>query len=870
MRPHPPLPTASLLALALGLSVPVAGEAAGAGDTDADGPLHVASPDWRDQVLYFVMTDRFDDGDPGNNDQGAGEYDPADPTRWQGGDLPGLARRLDYIQGLGATAVWVTPPVANLWWDAHANYGGYHGYWASDFSKVDAHLGTLADYRRLSRRLHARGMYLVQDIVLNHTGNYFAYEDGWDPADPAAHWIRYAHPAGQLAPAQWPFSQDDPRDPAQRALGAYHWTPDIRDYADPVQERDWQLGGLDDLDSESPVVRRVLRESYGGWIRDAGVDGFRVDTALYVPPEALDDLLHADDAAAPGVLAVARATGRGRFHVFGEGFAIDKPGEDKQMRRLETLMQAADGRERLPGMLNFPLYGTLGDVFARGRPTADLGYRLRRMMSVHARPYLMPTFVDNHDVDRFLAGGEVAGLEQALLALMTLPGIPTIYYGTEQGFTGQRAAMFAGGGHFDAQAPLYRYLQRAIALRRDHRLFSRGVPTVLRENAAGPGAFAYRVEGEGTQAIVVFNTAATPALLHNLDTGLPPGTRLSTWFDREAAGAAPVVDAAGRITWPLPPRAAVVWGVADAPLANVEGAAAIRLDESVGAQVPGDFEVGGTAPPGTTDLLVVVDDDLAGASVARVDASGHWRATVDTSALVDPGIEHTVVAWSRASGVASPPRAFRVRREWRVLAEVDDPAGDDRGRDGTLSYPTDPGWNAHQLDIVHVRLLGAGGALAVEVRTRAITTPWNPPNGFDHVAFTVFIELPGEAGGTEVMPLQDATLPDGMRWHRRLRAHGWSNMLTTDTGASATHEGQPVAPAASLSVDRDAATVRFELSPRALGGRNSLSGARILVATWDYDGGFRALAPAPGPFVFGGGAGGEARVMDESAVIVVP
>ncbi|QSX79338.1 alpha-amylase family glycosyl hydrolase [Agrilutibacter solisilvae] len=101
------------------------------------------SPDWRDQVVYFVMLDRFDDGDRGNNDQGGGEYDPADPARYSGGDLAGVTRRLDYIAGLGATAVWVTPPVAHQWWSRVSRYGGYHGYWAQDFSRVDPHFGTL-------------------------------------------------------------------------------------------------------------------------------------------------------------------------------------------------------------------------------------------------------------------------------------------------------------------------------------------------------------------------------------------------------------------------------------------------------------------------------------------------------------------------------------------------------------------------------------------------------------------------------------------------------------------------------------------------------------------------------------------------------
>jgi hypothetical protein len=144
--------------------------------------LHRPSPDWRDQVLYFVVTDRFADGDPRNNDQGAGEYQPGNRTRFQGGDLAGLRQRLDYIRGLGATGVWLTPPVANQWLGPGGHYGGYHGYWAEHFKQVDAHLGTLDDYRQLSHSLHQRGMVLVQDIVLNHTGDFFWYDQTRDAA----------------------------------------------------------------------------------------------------------------------------------------------------------------------------------------------------------------------------------------------------------------------------------------------------------------------------------------------------------------------------------------------------------------------------------------------------------------------------------------------------------------------------------------------------------------------------------------------------------------------------------------------------------------------------------------------------------------
>ncbi len=189
--------------------------------------LHVPSPDWRDQVLYFVMTDRFADGDPSNNDQGAGEYAPGQRSRYNGGDLQGLAQRLDYIRGLGATALWITPPVANQWLDPPGQYAGYHGYWAENFKQVDRHLGTLDDYRALSHALHSRGLHLVQDIVVNHTGNYFSYGPHWRGGDPALGYEAHALTRPVARPSQHPFDRNDPRDPAQRREGIYHWTPDV-------------------------------------------------------------------------------------------------------------------------------------------------------------------------------------------------------------------------------------------------------------------------------------------------------------------------------------------------------------------------------------------------------------------------------------------------------------------------------------------------------------------------------------------------------------------------------------------------------------------------------------------------------------------
>lgn len=849
------------------------------------GPLHVPSPDWRDQVIYFLMIDRFDDGDPSNNDQGAGEFDPADGSRFSGGDLRGVLRRLDYIRDLGATAVWVTPPVANQWLNPGASYGGYHGYWAEDFSRIDAHFGSLSDYQALSRALHGAGMYLVQDVVVNHVGDWLdcdgaATPTAAAPPPPQERCRIRPDPRGRTAPSQSPFDLNDPRQPAHRAAGVYHWTPEIADFQDRRQELDHALAGLDDLDTENQAVRDALRASYGMWIREAGVDAFRVDTAFHVPASYFADFLHVDDPEAPGIEAVARATGRGDFLSFGEGFGSDKPFADAQARKLQAYMDAPGG---LPSMINFPLYGTLGDVFSRGRPTAELAHRIGSMTTLHRDPHRMPSFIDNHDVDRFLAGGSVAGMKQALLAMLTLPGIPVIYYGTEQALTGQRTAMFAGGfgsdeDRFDPQAPMYRYLQEAIGLRRGHRLFSRGTTTVLASNAAAAGALAYRVDHGGEAALVVFNTSDRPALLDRLDTGMAGGAVLAGLFGIDGTPAPLAVAADGTVTLRLPPRSGQVWraapgsarnaGATAASAATGAGAAAvaIALDTLPSPRVAGDFIAGGTAS-GATTLELVVDGDLSRARSVPVQPGGRWAGEVRVDAMTDPAIVHRLVAYDPVTGTVSDAQEFSVDLDWQLRADVADPAGDDTGPRGDYTYPEHPSWReARPGDIRRVRAWTAGGALRFEVTLPSISTAWNPANGFDHVAITAYLQLPGLGGGAQVMPLQHADLPDEMRWHRRIRAHGWSSVLTAAEGAAAEAEGRVLEAAPGLAVDGARGTITFTLPATALDAIESLEGARLHVTTWDYDGGYRPLAGQAGPTTFGGGASGGPKVMDAATV----
>jgi glycosidase len=812
--------------------------------------LHVPSPDWRDQVIYFVLTDRFADGNPANNDQGAGEYRPGDTTRYQGGDLAGLRQRLGYIQGLGATAVWLTPPVANQWLAPGSGSDipsvGYHGYWAQHFMQVDKHLGSLADYQRLASALHRRGMYLVQDVVVNHTGNYFSYGSAWTAGDATTGYVPHTATAPVPRPSQAPFNLNDPRLPQHRAAGIYHWTPDVRDYTNAQQEHTFQMSGLDDLNTSNPVVRRALRRSYGYWIKQVGVDAFRVDTAFYVPPAYFADFMHSSDRAAPGMARVARATGRRSFAVFGEGFGIDLPGQDLQATKIESYVSPAagapTGQGLLTGMLNFPLYGAVGDVFARGHPPAELADRIQRMVRLHRNPHAMANFVDNHDVDRFLAGGSTPALQQALLAVFTLPGMPVIYYGTEQGFSQQRAAMFAGGvgadgrlntqDHLDTQAPLYRAIAGMATLRRQHRVLSRGWPRVLQADADSPGVLAWAMQmrpaspkparmpsrNQQPAALVLFNTSAARTAQAEVPTPWPAGTVLRGALKLQSGApglpADVVVGAGGRVQLALAPHSGQVWTLHEQP----------------------------------------------------------------AKALTQP--QPQPQQWLSTS--AAPA--------WQLLADLPDPAGDDVGPDPTqpYQYPSDPSYGQrHLMDLRRVRVSTAastaGAALKLDVQMSDISTVWNPANGFDHVAFTVFVELPEPPAGAAsaayptsatVMPQQNASLPAGMRWHLRLRVHGWSNALFSAVGANESNEGTPVVPGARVAVDVATRTVSFTLPGAALAGSAgapiNLAGAKVYVTTWDYDGGYRAIGPVAQPYAMGGGAPTAPKVMDASEVIVLP
>jgi glycosidase len=218
------------------------------GDGAVDGGP-VAAPDvraaWRGRSIYFVLTDRFANGDPSNDDANGYRTDLSDGSAWHGGDLKGLTEHLDYIQGMGFDALWITPVVTQ-----HHPHG-YHGYWGWDFYTVDGHLGAMADLQALVARAHGLGMKVLLDTVANHTGNY-----------------QYQAPTFPKA-------------------SLYHHNGPITDYSNQAQVETGDVSNLNDLAQENPETRQILLDHVAWLVTTTGVDGLRLDTAKHVPRDFL-------------------------------------------------------------------------------------------------------------------------------------------------------------------------------------------------------------------------------------------------------------------------------------------------------------------------------------------------------------------------------------------------------------------------------------------------------------------------------------------------------------------------------------------------------------------------------------------------------
>ncbi|HSL38525.1 MAG TPA: alpha-amylase family glycosyl hydrolase, partial [Arthrobacter sp.] len=204
--------TAALVTAAAAVVAPMPAAQA-APDPDGASAVHSLRGPVTDERFYFVMADRFNNGSTANDDGGLGPdpmvsgFDPTSKGFYNGGDLKGLREKIDYIQGLGTTSIWLTPSFKNKAVQPEDKSAGYHGYWITDFTQIDPHLGTNEELKALIDEAHARGMKVYFDIITNHTADVIGYMDDGEAKDRAAYVSKDADP--YLTAAGVPFDDRD-------------------------------------------------------------------------------------------------------------------------------------------------------------------------------------------------------------------------------------------------------------------------------------------------------------------------------------------------------------------------------------------------------------------------------------------------------------------------------------------------------------------------------------------------------------------------------------------------------------------------------------------------------------------------------------
>jgi len=604
-----------------------------------------ALPEFRSGIardrIYFVMTDRYLNGNSSNDTGGeTGSVSktgflPESISYFHGGDLAGLTGRCDAAnpddQGLarlarlGFTAVWVTPPFVQR--TTQGDSAAYHGYWFLDITRPDPHLGTTADFAAFTRCAHSLGMKVILDVVVNHTADVITFPQGTSYVTLQQRPYRTA--AGK-AFNPWSFTHGSafPRLSAQRSFAktpqaapGFVKSPSVLNDVTKYHNRgdiDWSscdtrcyldgdFSGLDDLMTEDYSVVKALADAYGSWITDFGIDGFRIDTAKHTDPYFFGRWL-------PLVNATAQAAGKRDFSSFGEVYEFDSA-------QLSEIMLD----RRLPSVLDFPFQQSVREFVTlkgTGASLAALFDTDDYYTSAASNAYGLATFLGNHDMGRigfFLRTDNQSEsahlLERDLLAhdlLYLTRGVPVEYYGDEVGMTGSgdgtdkqaRQDMFTtqvsewksepriggnpigSGSSLGESTAITRRILELSRLRTAHPALADG-SQITRYGKDGAFVVSRIDRATRTEYIVAFNTANTPSLV-----AVPTSTPNATFAPLIGQGSA-ASGSDGRVSITIPPRGTLVLKAASA-LPN-PGPPAITVKAAMDP-ITGSYRVAASVP----------------------------------------------------------------------------------------------------------------------------------------------------------------------------------------------------------------------------------------------------------------------------------
>jgi glycosidase len=450
--------------------------------------------DWRDAILYFVLVDRFADGDP-DNDAPLGLEPAAD---YQGGDLAGLRQKIEegYFEGLGVNTLWLSSPLDNAdgagaGSDGHA-YAGYHGYWPTDLDAVESRIGSEADLAAVVEAAHAHGLKVIVDYVMNH--------------------VHADSPIYQQH-ADWFWPNDN-------GAGGNCVCGDGCSWDDPDQrKRCWFTGYLPDFDFRNAAARDYSVSNAVGWAVSLGIDGFRLDAVKHIEDSWLLDLRSRLTA------ALAASGDERRLYLVGETYTGDRA----------LIKYYVSPSTMLDGQFDFPLRAALlSTILRRAGSMQDLVAFLDSNQGYYGAGAVMSTFLGNHDVPRAIHLAEDAPLfgdwddgkgrawndrpglpgsanpfqrvAVAYALLMTTPGVPLVYYGDEIGMPGagdpDNRRFMQWSGLSANQSWLRDRIAALAAIRAAHPALRRGSRSSL---GVAADVYSYRMETAGDALIVVLN-----------------------------------------------------------------------------------------------------------------------------------------------------------------------------------------------------------------------------------------------------------------------------------------------------------------------------------------------------------------------------
>lgn len=403
---------------------------------------------FQEEVFYFVLPDRFQNGDM-SNDLGAAEGDVKralsrgglDKTHkgmFHGGDLAGLTEKLPYLDNMGISAIWLTPILRNQ--AMQADSSGYHGYWILDFTEIDPHLGSNAELQNFIDQAHKRNIKVFFDIITNHTADVIKYKEchgddglGWlikDGKDCPFKSLAQLAKGDKYTPLI-PQGNEQLKTPSWlNGIDAYHNQGDSFWEGESALRGDFS--GLDDLDTESGVVVKGMIEIYKDIIDEFKPDGFRIDTVKHVNIEFWQEF-------SPALMSHAKKIGIENFFMYGEVYSFDP-------EFLSTFTQEG----KLPSVLDFAFQKSVENVLVDQQGTdvlATLFAQDHFYKTEQGDANQLVNFTGNHDMGRFafllrnsqFNYTESEQIQRNLLANAIMyfsRGVPVVYYGDEQGFVG--------------------------------------------------------------------------------------------------------------------------------------------------------------------------------------------------------------------------------------------------------------------------------------------------------------------------------------------------------------------------------------------------------------------------------------------------